>query len=80
MDKESTGGAISFEMLVETGQLDRASDESIKRIKGISRESVAAGKAVDDFFGATTDNIKIQKDVIGSLEKKYSDLQKEVIS
>lgn len=78
MDKESTGGAISFEMLVETGQLDRASDESIKRIKGISRESVAAGKAVDDFFGATTDNIKIQKDVIGSLEKKYSDLQKEI--
>lgn len=78
MDNESTGGAISFEMLVETGQLDRASDETIKRIKGISRESVAAGKAVDDFFGATTDNIKIQKDVIGSLEKKYSDLQKEI--
>lgn len=78
MDNNTTGGAISFEMLVETGQLDRASEESIKRIKGISRESVAAGKAVDEFFGATTDNVKIQKDVISELEKRYSSLQKEI--
>lgn len=78
MNDQTTGGAISFEMLVETGQLDRALEESTKRIKGISRESVAAGKAIDDFFGATTDNVKIQKDVITGLEKKYGDLQKEI--
>lgn len=49
-DNQSTGGAISFEFMVETGMLERATEESIRRIKGVVSTVEREGNRIDETF------------------------------
>lgn len=75
---DNTGGAISFEFLVETGMLERAAAETVKTFKNISNESAAAGKGIDSFFGATSENVNLQKSAIKTLEESHKALRQEI--
>lgn len=72
------GGAISFEVIVETGQLKRGLEEAKKRIQGFSDATVEGEKAIESMFDATTENLNIQKQVVKELETQYAKLQKEI--
>lgn len=82
---EIDGGSLSFKSLLDNDQLNNAVDESLKRIQGLSDGTVAGGKAMDDAFNATADNIRKALGEIGAacetheqelqrLESEYQEL------
>lgn len=71
-------GAISFEAEMNNGKFIAAIDEAEKRVKGFSKATVAEGLKIDDTFDLTTQNIKVQKDVIESLENQIKTLDAEI--
>ena len=79
------GGALSFKAQLDNGQLNAAIDETLRRIKGMSDGTVAAGDKVDATFSSMTTKIREQLAQIGDactlheqalarLEQEYADL------
>lgn len=64
-------GAINFEFTAGHGQFDGALKEMESRIKGTT-------STIDSMFDATTENIRIQKEVVAALEEEYKRLKKEI--
>jgi hypothetical protein len=75
---ESEGGALKFEALLDTEQLEKMAQEAENRVKGFSKAAVDEGAKIDDAFKITADNIRIQKDVIASLESEVKRLEAEI--
>ena len=71
-------GALHFESSLDNDKLNKAIDETKRRIQGFSDETVKGGKKVDDTFRITAENIKIQKDVIAKLEGELKKLNAEI--
>lgn len=72
------GGAMDFEAIMKNDKFIKAIDEAEKRVKGFSSATVAEGGKIDDVFDITAENIKIQKDVIASLESQLKNLNAEI--
>ncbi|OPZ57845.1 MAG: hypothetical protein BWY89_00379 [Bacteroidetes bacterium ADurb.BinA012] len=71
-------GALHFESSLDNDKLNKAIDETKRRIQGFSDETVKGGKKVDDTFRITAENIKIQKDVIAKLEGELKNLNAQI--
>ena len=71
-------GALHFESSLDNDKLNKAIDETKRRIQGFSDETVKGGQKVDDTFRITAENIKIQKDVIAKLEGELKKLNAEI--
>ena len=71
-------GALHFESSLDNDKLNKAIDETKRRIQGFSDETVKGGQKVDDTFRITAENIKIQKDVIAKLEGELKKLNAEL--
>jgi len=71
-------GALHFESSLDNDKLNKAIDETLRRIQGFSDETVKGGQKVDDTFRITAENIKIQKDVIAKLEGELKKLNAEI--
>src|SRR5574344_2057851 len=72
------GGALEFDIVANNGQMNSALDETKKRIQGLSKTSVSAGDDMAQMFDATSENIRIQKQVIKDLENQYQELTAEI--
>lgn len=57
--------ALSFEYILETGSLDTAVEETLRRINGLSDGTVAAGEAMEEAF----------REVGESIEKAFQDIE-----
>lgn len=71
-------GAMDFEAVMNNDKFIKAIDEAEKRVKGFSKATVSEGEKIDDVFDITTENIKIQKDVITGLESQLNSLNNEI--
>lgn len=71
-------GALSFDAVINNEKLIGAINESEKRVKGFSDAVVKEGDKIDDAFKITAENIRIQKDVIASLEGEVKRLNAEI--
>lgn len=71
-------GALHFESSLDNDKLNKAIDETKRRIQGFSDETVKGGQKVDDTFRITAENIKIQKDVIAKLEGELKNLNAQI--
>ncbi|NDV63780.1 hypothetical protein [Bacteroides sp. 224] len=82
---EIDGGSLSFKSVLDNDQLNKAVDESLRRIQGLSDGTVAGGQAMDAAFSATADSVRKALGDIGtaiqtheqelqSLESEYQDL------
>lgn len=82
---EIDGGALSFKSVIDNGMLDRALEETMRRIKGLSDATVAGGEEMDKAFMQTTDGIRdalgkigqaceIHESELAKLEEKYRQL------
>lgn len=71
-------GALHFESSLDNDKLNKAIDETKRRIQGFSDETVKGGQKVDNTFRITAENIKIQKDVIAKLEGELKKLNAEI--
>lgn len=71
-------GALSFDAVINNEKLIGAINESEKRVKGFSDAVVKEGDKIDDAFKVTAENIRIQKDVIASLEGEMKRLNAEI--
>lgn len=79
------GGALEFDIIANSGQLDRALEESKARVKGFSDATVEGGEQMDIAFKEAATQIGqafkdidvmagVHKTAINSLEKEYSEL------
>jgi hypothetical protein len=59
------GGGMSFTSELDNDQLNKAIDESLKRIQGLSDGTVAGGEAMDAAFSATADSVREALSEIG---------------
>lgn len=75
---EVNDGALNFDATMDNGQLNQAIDESTKKIQGFKDTTEKSGKALNDMFDVTEDNLKIQKNVISDLERQYANLKVEI--
>lgn len=82
---EIDGGALSFKSQLDNEQLNAAIDETLRRIKGLSDGTVAAGGKVDSTFSGMASDIRKTLSDIGAacqthesalaeLESKYKEL------
>lgn len=74
----NTNGALSFEANFENGNFNKAVDESNKKMQGLSNTAVNEGRKMDDAFKITTENLKIQKDVIAKLDSQLKTLNSDI--
>ncbi|GEM_PF-2500337 len=72
------GGSIRYVIEGDNSSLKGTLEESKKGMKGLSDVAKEAGQTMDDAFGATKENIKIQKEYILDLESQYKELQKTI--
>ncbi len=71
------GGALSFKSILDNDQLDSAVDESLKRIQGLSDGTVSGGKAMDEAFSSTANNIrKAINEIAIEIEKHENELHR----
>ncbi|MDR1459793.1 MAG: hypothetical protein LBI60_06235 [Bacteroidales bacterium] len=79
------GGALEFEVLFNNGQIDKALEETKRRVQGFTDSTVAGGKKMEEAYQAAASFIKGGFDTIGNaihlnetaianLQKKYNDL------
>ena len=61
-------GALEFDAVMNNGQMDKAIKETQKKIQGFVNTTMNAGKVIDQTFDITTENIRIQKQIIADLE------------
>ena len=71
-------GALYFESSLNNDGLNKAVEETKRRIQGFSDATVRGSEKVDNAFRITADNIKIQKDVIAKLEGELKNLNAQI--
>lgn len=71
-------GALHFESSFGNEKFNAAVEEAKKKIQGFSDTSVTAGEKIDDAFKVTSDNIRIQKDVISGLDAQIKAINSEI--
>lgn len=86
-------GALSFKAVLDNGDLNNTINETVKRIQGLSSQTVATGEQIDKAFeqasdsvrssqekmaGATRENLEIQKRVIAQLQAEYDKLRRAI--
>lgn len=82
------GGSLSFKSVLDNDQINSAIEETLRRIQGLSDETVAGGKQMDKAFLQTADGIRKALGQIGAaceiheaelerLEAQYDQLGKE---
>ena len=71
-------GSLEFESAIDNDLLDKAIDQSVKKMEGMADSFVKAGDAMDDAMKITTRNIEIQKKVIADLERQIFDLNQQI--
>jgi hypothetical protein len=80
------GGAIEFDVLFNSGQIERALEETKRRIQGFSNATVAGGAKMEEAYKAATNTIekgfqtvgnaiRINQDAISGLQNKYNELK-----
>lgn len=72
------GGTLEFDIVANNDGINKALNETEKRIAGFSKATVEGGKSIDAMFDATNENIRIQKQVIKDLESEYAKLEKNI--
>lgn len=72
------GGTLEFDIVANNDGINKALNETEKRITGFSKATVEGGKSIDAMFDATNENIRIQKQVVKELESEYAKLEKEI--
>ena len=75
---ETDGGALHFSSSLDNEGLIKAINEAERRIKGFSDATVRGSEQIDDSFRITSENIKIQKDVIAKMESELKKLNSEI--
>jgi DNA repair exonuclease SbcCD ATPase subunit len=74
---EIDGGALSFKSVMDNDQMNAAIEETLRRIQGLSDGTVAGGKAMDNAFNSTADNIrKALGDIGTAIGTHESELQR----
>ena len=82
---EIDGGSLSFKSQLDNDQLNTAIDETLRRIKGMSDGTVAAGDKVDSTFSTMASDVRktlsqigdacaTHENALAELESKYSEL------
>lgn len=78
---EIDGGSLSFKSVMDNDQMNTAIDETLRRVQGLSDGTVAGGKAMDNAFDTTADNIRKALGDIGTAcqmhEKELQKLEAE---
>lgn len=78
---EIDGGSLSFKSVMDNDQMNTAIDETLRRVQGLSDGTVAGGKAMDNAFYTTADNIRKALGDIGTAcqmhEKELQKLEAE---
>lgn len=78
---EIDGGALSFKSVMDNDQMNAAIDETLRRVQGLSDGTVAGGKAIDNAFDTTADNIRKALGDIGTAceihERALQELESE---
>lgn len=77
---EISGGGMSFTSTLDNSQLDKAVEETLRRLQGLSEGAVAVGDAMDSSTAELVEQINIQKKVIQELETSYNDLNDKINS
>lgn len=71
-------GALEFESTIDNDLLDKAIDQSVKKMESMVDSFVEGGDAMDDAMKITAKNIEIQKKVIADLERQIYDLNQQI--
>lgn len=71
-------GAMEFEGTMDNSNLDKALEQSAKKVQGFQEKVEKSGKSIDNLSDITKENVTIQKRVIADLEKQWSDLNKQI--
>lgn len=71
-------GALHFESSLNNDGLNKAVEETKRRIQGFSDATVRGSEKVDNAFRITAENVKIQKNVIAQLEGELKKLNAEI--
>lgn len=58
---EISGGGLHFTSTMDNSQLNKAVDETLRRLQGLSEGAVAAGDAMDTLTAELVEQINIQK-------------------
>ena len=77
---EINGGGMSFTSTLDNSQLDKAVEETLRRLQGLSDGAVAVGDSIDSSTAEVIEQINIQKKVINDLETSYADLNNKINS
>lgn len=77
---EIDGGALSFKSILDNDQLNRAIEETMRRVQGFSNAVVGTGDIMDSTTQEIVECIEIQKQVIQDLEATVSDLNARIDS
>lgn len=77
---EINGGGMSFVSTMDNSQLNKAVEETLRRLQGLSDGAVAVGDAMDSTTAELVEQINIQKKVIQDLESSYADLDEKINS
>lgn len=72
---EINGGALKYTAEMDIAGLKKALKDGERGMKGLSQIAKEMGADLDNVFDVTSENIKIQKEVIIDLEKEYKKLQ-----
>ncbi|TDX83992.1 hypothetical protein [Epilithonimonas xixisoli] len=75
---EINGGSLKYTAELDVSGLKKAAQEGNVSLSKLSDTATKTGESIDDAFGATKENIKIQKEVILDLENQYKELQKTI--
>lgn len=73
-----TNGGMHFTASLDTNQLNKAVEETLRRLQGLSDGTVAVGNAMDKATAEVVEQINIQKEVVFELEKSYTELSAQV--
>ena len=77
---EINGGGLSFTSTLDNIQLNKAVEETLRRLQGLSDGAVAVGDSIDSSTAEVIEQINIQKKVIQDLETSYADLNNKINS
>lgn len=77
---EINGGGLSFTSTLDNFQLNKAVEETLRRLQGLSDGAVAVGDSIDSSTAEVIEQINIQKKVIQDLETSYADLNNKINS
>ena len=73
-----TNGGMHFTASLDTNQLNKAVEETLRRLQGLSDGTVSVGNAMDKATAEVVEQINIQKEVVFELEKSYTELSAQV--